>query len=309
VRRSAIGLAVLVLGVVLAGCGRYSGGGEGPLKGAKIAFGSKEFTEQQILGQIAVQYLRHEGAAVWDQTGLVSSGAVRTALEGGDLDAYWEYTGTAWNTFFSRTDRVPDPDDLLRRVRKEDAKNGISWVARAPLNDTYALATSAKNSKALGIDSLGQLERFLDSPKGRNAKFCIASEFANRSDGFPGVQRTYGFKPAKGRVLRLDQGLIYSQIKDGTCTFGEVFESDGRIKSFDLVSLKDPKKFFLPYSATISIRTSTLRKYPQIERLMEPIAKKLTTNEMIDLNTKVDVDGELPDKVARDWLKDEGFTG
>ncbi|MEV4422583.1 glycine betaine ABC transporter substrate-binding protein [Patulibacter sp. NPDC049589] len=303
--------AAAVSGVLaLAGCGAsYTGGGDGPLKGAKIAFGSKSFTEQKVLGQIAVQYLRHEGADVWDQTGLVSSAAVRDSLTRGDIDAYWEYTGTAWLTYFGHDKPIPDADRQFDAVAKEDAsKNGIDWIDRAPLNNTYALATSAKNAKALGVDSLGQLKALLAGPKGSKVTFCVAAEFANRPDGFPGVQKAYGFKAPGGRIKRLDEGLIYSQTANGTCTFGAVFETDGRIKGLDLTTLKDPDRFFPPYSGAISIRASVLKKHPQIERLMKPIAEKLTTAKMQELNAKVDIDGQLPDKVAKDWLKDAGFT-
>lgn len=309
-RRSGSLVAVLLSALALAGCGaQYSGGGEGPLKGAEIAFGSKNFTEQQVLGQIAVQYLRHEGAGVWDQTGLVSSEAVRGSLERGDIDAYWEYTGTAYLGYLGHDKPIPDADRQFDAVKAEDLKgNRIAWIDRAPLNNTYALAIAAKASKDLGVDSLGQLKDFLASSKGKDATFCVGAEFANRPDGFPGVQKAYGLNVPKGNIKRLDEGLIYSQIAGGRCTFGAVFETDGRIKGLDLVTLKDPDRFFPPYSAAISIRESVLQEYPQIESLMKPIAEKLTTAKMQELNAKVDIDGQLPDKVAKDWLKDEGFT-
>lgn len=304
-------IAALAAGALaLSGCGaQYSGGGEGPLKGAKIAFGSKSFTEQQVLGQIGVQYLRHEGADVWDQTGLVSSAAVRDSLTRGDIDAYWEYTGTAWLTYFGNDKPIPDADAQFEAVKKEDsAKNGIDWIDRAPLNNTYALAIAGDRAKQLGIDSLGQLKQFLTTADGRKATFCVAAEFANRPDGFPGVQKAYGFKVPGNRTRRLDEGLIYSQTANGTCTFGAVFETDGRIKGLDLTTLSDPDRFFPPYSGAISIRSEKLREHPEIESLMKPIADKLTTAKMQELNAKVDIDGQLPEKVAREWLENEGFT-
>jgi osmoprotectant transport system substrate-binding protein len=310
-RRRTLPLAVLAAAVLaLTGCGaQYSGGGDGPLKGAQIAFGSKSFTEQKVLGQIAVQYLRDQGADVWDQTGLVSSAAVRDSLTRGDIDAYWEYTGTAWLTYFGNDKPIPDPDEQFEAVRKEDReKNDIDWIDRAPLNNTYSLAIAGDRAKQLKLDSLGQLKAFLATPDGRNASFCVAAEFANRPDGFPGVQRAYGFKVPSNRVRRLDEGLIYSQVANGTCTFGAVFETDGRIKGLGLTTLKDPDRFFPPYSGAISIKRDKLREHPEIERLMKPIAEKLTTAKMQELNAKVDIDGQLPDKVAKDWLKDEGFT-
>jgi len=312
----AIGIAVAVT-VALSGCAaQYSGGGEGPLKGARIAFGSKDFTEQKVLGQIAVQYLRSKGADVWDQTGLVSSEAVRGSLERGDIDAYWEYTGTAWITYFGHDEPIADPDRQFEAVAREDArardadgkpKPSIRWIDRAPLNNTYGFATKRATARKLGITKLSQMADLLERPEGRKATFCIESEFANRPDGFPGVQRTYGFKADPGRVRRLDTGLIYSQTGNGTCTFGEVFETDGRIKGLDLQVIEDDRRFFPLYNAAISIRAETLREHPQIERLMRPIARRLTTEQLQELNSRVDIDGVLPDKVAREWLRDEGL--
>lgn len=302
-------LATVALGSALAGCGaQYSGGGEGPLKGAEIAFGSKDFTEQKVLGQITVQYLRDQGAAVWDQTGLVSSAAVRGSLEKGDINAYWEYTGTAWITYFGNDKPIQDTKEQYDAVAKEDAKtNKIDWIDPAPLNNTYAFAIKSSKAKELGIEKLSDIKQLIESPKGKDLTFCIESEFANRPDGFPGAQKKYGFKVPSNRVKRLDVGLIYSQTGNGTCTFGEVFTTDGRVKGLDLLPLEDDKKFFPVYQAAISIRQDLLREYPQIEEVMKPIAEKLTTEEMQVLNARVDIEGVLPDKVARDWLEDEGF--
>lgn len=309
-RRIATLAAVLVTAPLVSGCAaQYSGGGDGPLKGAKIAFGSKDFTEQKVLGQIAVQYLRSQGAAVWDQTGLVSSEAVRGSLVRGDIDAYWEYTGTAWITYFGHDKPIPDPQKQFDAVAKEDLeKHGIRWIDKAPLNNTYGLASKSATAKKLGITKLSQMKELLASPKGKDVTFCIESEFANRPDGFPGVQKTYGFKADPSRVKRLDAGLIYSQTGNGTCTFGEVFETDGRIKGLDLQVIEDDKRFFPPYSAAISIREDWFKQHPQIEQVMAPIAKKLTTEQMQTLNARVDIDGVLPDKVAEDWLDEEGFV-
>ncbi len=295
--------------LALGGCaGQYTGGGEGPLQGAEIAFGSKDFTEQKVIGQIAVQYLRSQGADVWDQTGLVSSQAVRDSLTRGDIDAYWEYTGTAWITYFGHDEPIADPEKQFEAVAKEDSEdNGIDWIDKAPLNNTYAIAIERSKAEELGIDSLDQLPDLLASDEGKDVSFCVESEFANRPDGLPGLQRAYGFRVPADQTKRLDTGLIYSQTGNGTCTFGSVFETDGRIQGLDLIMLKDPKRFFPFYNAAISIRQEVLEEYPQIEEIMKPIADKLTTEQMQTLNSRVDIDGVLPDKVAREWLQEEGF--
>ncbi|WP_211216155.1 glycine betaine ABC transporter substrate-binding protein [Patulibacter americanus] len=309
-RRRIVSLAAAAALIpALAGCGaQYSGGGEGPLKGAQIAFGSKDFTEQKVLGQIAVQYLRSQGADVWDQTGLVSSQAVRSSIERGDIDANWEYTGTAWITYLGNAKPIAETKAQFEAVKKQDEEeNGLSWIDPAPLNNTYALAIKRSKAEELGITKLSDLKELVASPKGKDLTLCVESEFANRPDGLPGLQKTYGLKFTRDNTKRLDTGLIYSQTGNGTCTFGEVFTTDGRIQNLDLLTLEDDKKFFPIYQAALNIRTEVLGKHPQIERIMEPVARRLTTKTMQRLNGRVDIEGVLPDKVAREWLQDEGL--
>lgn len=301
--------AIVAIGTSLSACGaQYSGGGEGPLKGARIAFGSKDFTEQKVLGQIGVQYMRAKGADVWDQTGLVSSQAVRSSLERGDINANWEYTGTAWITYLAHEKPIQETKAQFDAVKEEDERdNGLSWITPAPLNNTYALAVKRSKAEELGITKLSEVKDLLASPKGKDATLCVESEFANRPDGLPGLQKTYGLRFAKNRTKRLDTGLIYSQTGNGTCTFGEVFTTDGRVENLDLLTLEDDKKFFPIYQAALNIRTDALQKHPQIEEVMQPVAEKLTTKTMQRLNARVDIEGVLPDKVAREWLEAEGL--
>lgn len=301
--------AIAAVGTSLSACGaQYSGGGEGPLKGARIAFGSKDFTEQKVLGQIGVQYMRAKGADVWDQTGLVSSQAVRSSIERGDIDANWDYTGTAWITYLGHEKPIQETKAQFDAVKEEDEReNGLSWITPAPLNNTYALALKRSKAEELGITKLSEVKDLLASPEGKDATLCVESEFANRPDGLPGLQKAYGLRFAKNRTKRLDTGLIYSQTGNGTCTFGEVFTTDGRVENLDLLTLEDDRKFFPIYQAALNIRTAALEEHPQIEEVMQPVAEKLTTKTMQRLNARVDIEGVLPDKVAREWLEAEGL--
>src|SRR5690606_31416114 len=117
------------LALVLTGCGDGGGGGdgEGELAGAELTVGSKEFTESHVLGQITLVALENEGATVQDQTGISGSATVRQALERGEIDMYWDYTGTGWvNILGHTTEDVPE--DLYAAVAEEDAENGIAWL-------------------------------------------------------------------------------------------------------------------------------------------------------------------------------------
>ena len=141
----------------------------------------------------------------------------------------------------------------------------------------------------------------------RAASTCLETEFRSRQDGFPGMAAKYGFDPAAVPAQILQTGIIYQATANGNCAFGEVFTTDGRIKALDLMLLDDDKKFFPLYNVAPVFATKTLEKNPQLSDLFGPVSKKLTNETMIELNAKVDVDGENPSDVAFDWLKKEGF--
>jgi glycine betaine/choline ABC-type transport system substrate-binding protein len=128
------------------------------LSGASLTVGSKEFTEQLILGHITKLALEKAGAAVDDQIGLVGSTAVRQALRSANIDLYWEYLGTGWVTYLDNTEGIPDPQEQYEAVRDADAVNGITWLEPAPFNNTYAIAVTNETAKELGISSISEVK-------------------------------------------------------------------------------------------------------------------------------------------------------
>ena len=148
-----------VLTLIVAGCGGAGGGGASgdvDLSGAEFTVGSKEFTEQLILGQITLQVLENAGATVNDQIGLAGTVAARKALESGEIDMYWEYTGTGWITHLGHTKPIPDRQKQFEAVAKEDLKkNGIEWLSPpAPANNTYTMAVRSEAYDKLGVKKL-----------------------------------------------------------------------------------------------------------------------------------------------------------
>lgn len=137
---------------------------------------------------------------------------------------------------------------------------------------------------------------------------CVENEFASRDDGLPGMEKKYGMKIPAGNIRKMDAGIIYTQVSESSsCLLGEVFTTDGRIKAMNLDVLEDDKNFFPNYNASPVVHEATFEKYPVIAELLDPLAKKLTTEVAQTLNAKVDVDGEDPHEVAKDWLVAEGF--
>ncbi|MGW6543830.1 glycine betaine ABC transporter substrate-binding protein [Streptomyces massasporeus] len=316
-RRTCLAAAGLLLAT--AGCGLTSGSpltddvepgsiGRGePLKGAHLTVTSKSFTEQLILGSIMGIAFEAAGADVIDRTGIQGSIGSREAVRKGDADAGYEYTGTAWITYLGHSKPIIDPQAQWDAVKKEDAGNGLVWLPPSKLDNTYALAMNQENAKKYGTKTMSDVAKLAKSDPGA-VKLCVEVEFANRADGLPGMQKAYGMNVPARNITQMDTGIIYTQTAKGNCTYGEVFTTDGRIKSMNLVVMDDDKKFFPNYNVAPMINAKSLKEWPAIADVLNPITAKLNNSVAQTLNAKVDVDGEDPHQVALDWLVREGFV-
>jgi osmoprotectant transport system substrate-binding protein len=311
---------VAVLSFVAAGCGGGgAGGGAGnvgggeagnkvSLSGLEITVGSKEFTEQLILGQIAIQALEAAGATVIDRTGLAGTDAAREALESGEIDAYWEYTGTGWVVHLGHEEPIPDSQKQYEAVAREDlAKNRIRWLKPAPANNVFAIAVRSEAAGVLGVTNLSELA-VLSELRPEDTTLCAAREFLNREDGLPGMERAYDFEFPTANIVTMEEDQIYKATDLGDqCNFGEVFATDGRIKGLDLTVLEDDKQFFPIYNPSLVVRKEVMDDFPEIADIFVPITQKLDNETLQELNAAVDVDGESEEEVARRFLRDNGF--
>lgn len=279
------------------------------LKGVKVTVGSKEFTEQVILGYIIEYSLMAAGANVRDLTSIVGSRSTRDSQIEGQVDVTYEYTGTGWINYLGNEKPIPDPRAQFEAVRDEDLKkNGLVWTDPAPMNNTYALAANKATVEKTGVKTLSDYAALVNRDPGA-ARTCLETEFRSRQDGFPGMARVYGFPVTKAQVSILQTGIIYSATANGgQCAFGEVFTTDGRIQALDLQILSDDKKFFPNYNAAIVMRKQFALDHPDIARVMAPVSDKLTNDQITAMNRKVDVDGQEPATVARDWMISQGFV-
>ena len=305
-----------VVAMVAAGCGGAGGGasggsaGEVDLSDAEFVVGSKDFTEQLILGYITLQALEATGASVEDQIGLAGTDAARQALIGGDIDMYWEYTGTIWINHLGNTKPILDPEKQYEAAAKADMEeNQLKLLDPAPFNNTYALAIRSGAAEEVGVEKLSDLKTLVEENPDE-ATICVESEFNSRDDGLPGLEETYDFKFPEDNVSLFDTGVIYQRTDKGDpCNFGEVFETDGRIKGLGLKVIEDDKNFFPVYNPALEVRKETYDQYgKQLDEVFTPIAEALTTEEITQLNTRVDFDGELPEDVAEDFLSENGFV-
>jgi osmoprotectant transport system substrate-binding protein len=312
--------ALAMVGLLLSGCGLSAGStvplNVGPglikpvpeLQGVTITVGSKDFTENVVLGYIAEFALKAAGMNVKDLTNIQGSQSARQALVTGQIDMYWDYTGTAWIIYMGHTQPIPDEMQQFEEVRKADLANGVVWSDFSTLNNTYSFAVNKQVAAKLGVKTMSDMARVIKQDPSQGT-FCLETEFASRSDGMPGVQQAYGFTAPRENIKILGTGPIYQATAEAkTCNFGEVFTTDGRILALDLQVLQDDKKFFPQYNAAASIRKDKLEQHPKISQVLDPIAQKLNNDVMLHLNEKVDVNGEDPADVARDWLADQGFV-
>jgi osmoprotectant transport system substrate-binding protein len=275
-------------------------------EGGLIVVGSKEFTEQIVLGQIAVLALQDAGYEVDDQTNLGGTAVNREALLAGETDMYWEYTGTAWIAHLGHEDPITDPEECYDKVKAEDAGNGLAWLEMAPFNNTYTLMMKQTTGEELGIESISDLAEYING--GGDASLCTDQEFYARPDGFKGVEELYGFQFAEDQVIMMDPGLTYKALQDDQCTTAMGFATDGRIPAFGFFNLEDDKQFFPVYNPAPVVRQEIMDAYPGIAGVLAPVAQALTTEKMMELNKRVDIDEEDPEDVACDFLMSEGLV-
>jgi osmoprotectant transport system substrate-binding protein len=280
------------------------------LQGATFTAGSKEFTEQLILCHITSLALRSVGATVREKCGLQSSKITRAALVSGSIDMYWEYTGTAWTNYLGHTEPIKDPTQQYRTVAQEDlARNHIKWLTGSLANDAYAIGVKKSKADELGVKTISDYARLV----GTNplaASMCVASEFAGRSDGLPGLEKAYGFTVPKDGLATIAEGAIPNAIRKGNpCNFGEITTTDGGIRALGLTVLQDDKESFPVYTPALTVRESVYNGHEDLAKIANPIATALTNEELQRLNGDVDVDGKDPKQVAQDWLQAKGFIG
>lgn len=276
----------------------------------EVVISSKEFTEQIILGNIALIALEYYGIPTVDKIGLGGTVAVREAQLTGDVDLYWEYTGTALISHLGYNEVKTDPHDCYLLVKEEDLqRNDLIWLDYTSFNNTYTIMMRRSDSDALGIESLSELAHAinedLEVPEPGNWIFATDHEYAVRPDGYASLQQHYGF--AFDEVVTMDLGHTYAALRDGDVATAMGFATDSRIAAYDLVNLKDDLKFHPVYNCAPVVRKEILEVLPEIKDILNPIARSLDEKVMSELNMKVDLYNELPSSVAEEWLFESGF--
>jgi osmoprotectant transport system substrate-binding protein len=268
-----------------------------------VVVGGKNYTEQQLMAEMTSQLLKAKGFTVDKRAGL-GTAPLRQAQENGQVDVYWEYTGTSLITFNKITDKL-DADATYAKVKQLDAAKGLVWLNPSKANNTYALAMRKADAQAKGIATLSDLAAKMKG--GEALKFGCNAEFYARPDGLKPLEETYGFTFGRENVVRMDTGLVYQALRDKQVEVGLVFATDGRIPAFDFVVLKDDKGYFPPYAMTPVIRKEVLDKNPTLAEPLNALSAKLDDATMAGLNAAIDVEKKSVEDVAGTYLKSQGL--
>ena len=285
-RRAWLGV-LLVL--VASGC-RRSGDGERP-----ITIGSKNFSEQVILGEIAAQGLEARGVRVDRRLNLGGTFVCHQALVAGELDLYPEYTGTAFTAILKRKP-VSDPKAVRETVTAEYRRQwNVVWAPPLGFENTFALVMRGEDARRLGIRKISEL-----APHAASIRPGFGYEFLEREDGFPGLVKTYGLAFGE-RPAQMDLGLLYPALESRKVDLVAGNSTDGLIDAIGGVVLEDDRRYFPPYEAAFILRGEAWDR-PVVRAFFESLAGVLDAATMRKLNAAADKDKRRPEDIAREFL-------
>ncbi len=261
-----------------------------------IRIGSKEFTEQFILGELMAQLIEgRTDLPVERRFGLGGTMICHGALAKGEIDLYAEYTGTGYQAILHRSG-LSDPDEILRVVRKEYRERfQAEWLGPFGFNNTYAITARQADAETNNWRTISDL-----AGVAADLTAGFTSEFQERADGYPGLRKTYGFH--FGETRDLGPSLMYEALARKQVDVICAFATDGRIAAYNLDPLIDDRHFFPPYHAAPVVRMKVLRAHPEIRTALAPLGGLLDDATMQRLNYEVDEKKRAPAEVAREFL-------
>ncbi len=264
----------------------------------KLVVASKNFSEQVILGEVLAQYIEQKmKIRVERKLNLGGTFICHKALEAGQIDAYVEYTGTAYTAILKREPKN-DPAAVFAETREAYRKEfDAEWTAPLGFNNTFAMIIRGEDAKRLGIKTLSEAAKHT-----QQWRAGFGYEFMERKDGFPGLSATYGLKFAE-HPKTMDLTLTYKAVAEKQVDFIAGNSTDGLIAKLDLFVLEDDKHYFPPYQAAPVVRRETLKKFRGLEEALNQLGGKITEDEMRQMNYAVDVEHRDVKKVAAEFLK------
>jgi glycine betaine/choline ABC-type transport system substrate-binding protein len=318
---------VLAVGVTACGDDEESGGGSGgsggetasdsgggsadvqPItkdpanSGKKVTIGSKNFAEQYILGEIYAQALTAAGYDVKKELDLGAEQVAFKALKNGTVDAYPEYTGTALTSFYKvKTDEVPrDPKQAFDQLQGDLKEDKITGMPLTPFENTFRVTSTVKTKEELGNPTtLSEV-----AEKAKSGKSISGfPECRQRTDCHLGLKQTYNWTPkfvsSEGKFEDLDAG-------QSDFTFG--FSTDGELTLTDkYATYEDDKKLFPPYQVSLLTRDDAIERLgPNYQKIVEQVQSQMTEENMQELNSRITLDKQEPEQVAKAYLRESGY--
>lgn len=287
-------IGVLSLLACLAGCG-------GSSAKRAIRVGSKNFTEQVVLGEIIAQHLEHRlHQPVERRLNLGGTLLAQEALVNHEIDLYPEYTGTALAAILKEP-LQSDPAAVLALVRSEYAKRfHVEWMDPLGIDDTFAMVVAGPLARSRHLVTLSDASREPAWILG------VGYEFEQRQDGLAALDKTYGMK-WQGSPKTMDLGLLYKALEQGQVTMIAANSTDGLLSKLDVQALVDDRHAFPPYQVSIAVRQDSLSSVPGLREALTELTGKFTNQKMQELNYRVDGEHQPVATVAAEFLKAAGL--
>lgn len=265
-----------------------------------IVVGSKDYTEGLILGNMYSDLLEEYTDYNIERKLNMGTSVLWSSIVSGEVDMCADYTGTILMNIM-KEEATGDADDVYNRVKEHlDKEYGIKVLDPIGFNNTYTLAMESDVSKKYNIETYSDLTKYSEG-----FVFSPTLAFQNREDGLPGLQKYYdmNFKEIKS----MDGALRYQALQRGDAQVIDAFSTDGLLKKFNLKVLEDDESFFPPYYAVPLVREDLISKYPETEEVLNKLSGVINEDDMIELNYKVDEEGQTPEKVAHDYLVEKNL--
>jgi osmoprotectant transport system substrate-binding protein len=268
-----------------------------------LTIGSKNFTEQRVLGEVYAEGLRAAGYKVRTMLDLGDQDSALRALESGRVDGYPEYTGTALVAFFGvRAKAIPHDDQAAyQQARRDFAAKGLVALAPTPFTDSNEVAVTEETARRYRLKTISDLARVA-------GKLTLygSPECRRRADCLLGLEQVYGLRFKRFKAIDVSQR--HDVLQDGRADVSIVFTTDPQIRRGHEVLLQDDRGMFPPYNSTLVLKDATARDAgPDLARTVDLIQEQLTDENMQELNARVDLDRKDPAEVAREYLTETGL--
>lgn len=297
-----IALAALLIGVLTMGYATWRGLHRHSSSQSRghVTVGSKDFTESNLLAEIVAQMLEARQIAV-DRRFDLGGNLAQSALVGGQIDLYPEYTGTAFTAILHHQP-ITDPKAVHDQVQREYSSQFNLWVSESlGFENTFAILVRGEDARRLNLKTISEAAKY--APQWHAG---FGHDFINRQDGFPGFSRSYGLQFASVSDMSLD--LTYTALASHKVDLIAGNSTDGRIAALDLVQLADDRHYFPPYEAVFMTRQDSLARLPELREVLQKLSGAISTDAMRKLNYEVDKEKRDKKNVVREWLLHKGLV-